>query len=257
MPGPRPASIRTWPASWSSRPPSAPPSCCAGTIPPRCAKRSPRRAAAPRRGWRRSSARGRAGPLRPPSRPRWRRCEGDPARFRPRRRRRLRQRPLRRLRDPDLRQDRHLLRPTDALPPLAALGARLRHRDDGPLPGLLPPLPAADRGRGLRPRPQPDDRADRPLRRPGGRRRADPRVRLTGARTWALAGALGGLVFAADQAAKASIEAHLVPGEYVGVLGPLEFTLSHNRGVAFGLAGGAGPKLVLVTAVALGVIGYL
>jgi signal peptidase II len=82
-------------------------------------------------------------------------------------------------------------------------------------------------------------------------------VRLTGARTWALAGALGGLVFAADQAAKASIEAHLVPGEYVGVLGPLELTLSHNRGVAFGLAGGAGPKLVLVTAVALGVIGYL
>ncbi|HET7416589.1 MAG TPA: signal peptidase II [Solirubrobacterales bacterium] len=77
------------------------------------------------------------------------------------------------------------------------------------------------------------------------------------ARAWALAAALCGLVFAADQAAKAAIEAHLVPGEQVEVLGPLELTLAHNRGVAFGLAGGAGTGLVLVTLVALGVIGYL
>jgi signal peptidase II len=76
-------------------------------------------------------------------------------------------------------------------------------------------------------------------------------------RAWALAGAVCGLVFAADQAAKAAIEAHVVVGEYVDVLGPFELTLSHNRGVAFGLAGGAGVKLVLVTAVALAVIGYL
>jgi signal peptidase II len=77
------------------------------------------------------------------------------------------------------------------------------------------------------------------------------------ARAWSLAGAVCGLVFVADQAAKAAIEAHLVPGQYEEVLGPLELTLSHNRGVAFGLAGGAGAKLVLVTALALGVIGYL
>jgi signal peptidase II len=77
------------------------------------------------------------------------------------------------------------------------------------------------------------------------------------ARAWALAGAVCGLVFAADQAAKAAIEAHLVPGSYEEVLGPLELTLSHNRGVAFGLAGGAGVKLVLVTALALGVIAFL
>lgn len=77
------------------------------------------------------------------------------------------------------------------------------------------------------------------------------------ARPWALAGAVCGLVFAADQAAKAAIEAHLVPGQFDEVLGPLELTLSHNRGVAFGLAGGAGVKLVLVTALALGVIGFL
>jgi signal peptidase II len=76
-------------------------------------------------------------------------------------------------------------------------------------------------------------------------------------RAWLLAGALCGLVVAADQAAKAAIEAHLVPGEYIRVLGPLELTLSHNSGVAFGLAGGAGLKLILVTVLALGVVGYL
>jgi signal peptidase II len=76
-------------------------------------------------------------------------------------------------------------------------------------------------------------------------------------RAWSLAGAVCGLVFAVDQAAKAAVEAHLVPGQYEEVLGPLELTLSHNRGVAFGLAGGAGVKLVLTTAIALAVIGYL
>jgi signal peptidase II len=82
-------------------------------------------------------------------------------------------------------------------------------------------------------------------------------VSFATARAWALAGAVCGLVFAADQAAKAAIEAHLVPGQYEEALGPLELTLSHNRGVAFGLAGGAGVKLVLSTAIALAVIGYL
>jgi signal peptidase II len=77
------------------------------------------------------------------------------------------------------------------------------------------------------------------------------------ARAWALAGAVCTLVIAADQAAKAAIEAHIVVGEDIKVMGPVELTLSHNTGVAFGLAGGAGVKLVLVTAVALGVIGYL
>ena len=82
-------------------------------------------------------------------------------------------------------------------------------------------------------------------------------MKPTSARAWGLAGALAALVLAADQAAKATIEAHLVPGEYVEVLGPLELTLSHNDGVAFGLAGGAGVKLVLVTAAALAAIAYL
>lgn len=78
-----------------------------------------------------------------------------------------------------------------------------------------------------------------------------------GARAWRLAGALCGLVVVLDQAAKALIEANLVPGEHVDVLGPLGFTLAHNRGVAFGLASGGGAALVALTVVALGFVGVL
>ncbi|MGH2976655.1 MAG: signal peptidase II [Solirubrobacterales bacterium] len=76
-------------------------------------------------------------------------------------------------------------------------------------------------------------------------------------RAWRLTGALCGLVVVLDQAAKAAIEAHLVPGERVEVLGPLELTLSHNNGVAFGLAAGGGVGLVLLTAFALAVVGFV
>ena len=82
-------------------------------------------------------------------------------------------------------------------------------------------------------------------------------MRLTATRAWCLAGALCALILAADQAAKAVIEANLVLGEQVEVLGPLELTLSHNRGVAFGLAGGGGVLLVAVGLGALGIVGYL
>jgi signal peptidase II len=77
------------------------------------------------------------------------------------------------------------------------------------------------------------------------------------ARAWSLAAILCGVIVAADQAIKAAIEARLVPGEDVDVLGPIGLTLSHNRGVAFGLAGGAGVGLVLLTAVALAVIAFV
>ena len=76
-------------------------------------------------------------------------------------------------------------------------------------------------------------------------------------RAWCLAGALCALVLIADQAAKAAIEDHIAIGEKVHVLGPLYLTLSHNNGVAFGIAGGAGVRLVLTTLIALGVVGYL
>jgi signal peptidase II len=76
-------------------------------------------------------------------------------------------------------------------------------------------------------------------------------------RAWRLAGALCGLVVAADQGAKAAVETHLTPGEHVDVIGSSGLTLSHNSGVAFGLAAGGGRSLVLLTGLALLVVGYL
>jgi signal peptidase II len=76
-------------------------------------------------------------------------------------------------------------------------------------------------------------------------------------RAWILAAALCGLVVIADQAAKAVVEANLVPGEHVDLLGPLGFTLAHNRGVAFGLASGGGVLLVALTVAALLFVGVL
>lgn len=77
------------------------------------------------------------------------------------------------------------------------------------------------------------------------------------ARAWGLAGALAGLVLALDQVAKAAVEAELVPGEDVDVLGPLELTLSHNTGIAFGLASGGGALLVALPILALVAIGVV
>jgi signal peptidase II len=75
-----------------------------------------------------------------------------------------------------------------------------------------------------------------------------------GERAWRRAGALCGLVVLADQATKAAIEANLVPGEDVEVLGPLELTSAHNTGIAFGLAGGSGAEVILLTLAALALI---
>lgn len=77
------------------------------------------------------------------------------------------------------------------------------------------------------------------------------------ARAWRLAGALCGIVVLADQAAKALVERNLALGEHVDVVGSAGLTLSHNSGVAFGLAAGSGAGLVLLTGLALLVIGYL
>lgn len=73
----------------------------------------------------------------------------------------------------------------------------------------------------------------------------------SGTRAWRLAGALCGLVVVLDQVAKAAVEANLVPGEEVEVLGPLSLTLAHNNGVAFGLASGGGAILIGLTVTAL------
>lgn len=71
------------------------------------------------------------------------------------------------------------------------------------------------------------------------------------------AGALCLLVLALDQASKAVVSDHVAIGEKVEVLGPLKLTLSHNEGVAFGLAGGGGALLVAVTVAALAFVLYL
>jgi len=76
-------------------------------------------------------------------------------------------------------------------------------------------------------------------------------------RAWLLAGALCGAVLVIDQAIKAFVEGELVPGEQVDLLGPLGLTLSHNEGVAFGLAGGSVLPLVAFAVVALAFVGLL
>jgi signal peptidase II len=76
-------------------------------------------------------------------------------------------------------------------------------------------------------------------------------------RAWRLAGALCGLVVAIDQAAKAIVENHLVPGQQVDVLGPIGLTLSHNQGVAFGLASGSDAPLVAFAVAALAFVGLI
>ena len=74
------------------------------------------------------------------------------------------------------------------------------------------------------------------------------------ARAWRLALALCGVIVAADQGTKAAIESELVPGERVEVFPGLELTNVHNEGIAFGLAGGGGDLLVVLTLAALGLI---
>ena len=70
-------------------------------------------------------------------------------------------------------------------------------------------------------------------------------------RAWGLAAALAVLVLVLDQMAKSLVEHNIVLGEQVDVLGPLKLTLSHNEGVAFGLASGSGVGLIAVTRISL------
>ncbi len=77
------------------------------------------------------------------------------------------------------------------------------------------------------------------------------------ARAWRLAGGLCALVLVLDQAAKAIVEHDLVPGQQVALAGPVGLTLSHNQGVAFGLASGSAAPLVVFALAALVVVGVL
>jgi len=76
-------------------------------------------------------------------------------------------------------------------------------------------------------------------------------------RPWRLAAALCGVVVALDQAAKALAESALYPGQQVDLIWPLDLTLAHNRGIAFGLAGDGGGLLIAFTVISLCFIGWL
>ncbi len=70
---------------------------------------------------------------------------------------------------------------------------------------------------------------------------------------------LGGIavvVLALDQGVKIAVERELTRGESVSVLGPLDFTLTYNDGIAFGIASGAGPLVILFALVALVALGW-
>jgi signal peptidase II len=82
-------------------------------------------------------------------------------------------------------------------------------------------------------------------------------VSTAGTRAWRLAGALCLLVIVLDQVAKALVEANLFAGEQVELWGPLDLTLAHNEGVAFGLASGGGALLIALTVAALVFVGVL
>lgn len=73
-------------------------------------------------------------------------------------------------------------------------------------------------------------------------------------RPWVLAGGLAAVVLVIDQVTKVLIEDRLVPGEHVDAVGPFSLTYAHNDGVAFGLAGGGGAILIVLTIGALAVL---
>jgi len=78
---------------------------------------------------------------------------------------------------------------------------------------------------------------------------------LKGYRHLIWAGLLATVVVILDQASKALVTNRIEPGELVHVLGPLDFTVTHNDGVAFGLAGGGGILVILLAGVALVALG--
>ena len=68
--------------------------------------------------------------------------------------------------------------------------------------------------------------------------------------------ALVGVVFLGlDQLIKYIVESRIDPGERVDVLGPLQLTLTYNDGIAFGIASGTGPLVLVLGLLALGALG--
>jgi signal peptidase II len=62
-------------------------------------------------------------------------------------------------------------------------------------------------------------------------------------------------VIAADQVSKHLVSSSLDRGEKVDVVGPLQLTLTYNDGIAFGLAGGGGALVLVLSILALIALG--
>ena len=69
------------------------------------------------------------------------------------------------------------------------------------------------------------------------------------------AGLLAALVVSLDQISKGIVVDSIQTGELIHVFGPLDFTHTHNDGVAFGLAGGGGILVIVLASVALVALG--
>ena len=69
-------------------------------------------------------------------------------------------------------------------------------------------------------------------------------------------GAVALVVLGLDQLAKFAVESNMTRGESSTVLGPLDLTLTYNDGIAFGIASGAGPLVIVLALVALVALGW-
>ena len=78
---------------------------------------------------------------------------------------------------------------------------------------------------------------------------------MTSAGTFTRLGLVAALVLALDQAVKAAVVSSIAPGEVENVLGPLDLTLTYNDGIAFGIASGTGPLVLVLGLLALGALG--
>lgn len=67
---------------------------------------------------------------------------------------------------------------------------------------------------------------------------------------------MAAVVLAFDQAAKRAIESWIETGESVDLIGPVQLTLVYNDGIAFGIASGAGPLVIVLGLVALAALGF-
>jgi len=70
-----------------------------------------------------------------------------------------------------------------------------------------------------------------------------------------VAASIAAVVIVADQVSKHFVVRDINVGERVDVIGPLQFTQTHNEGVAFGIASGGGILVIGLSLIALVALG--